>query len=38
MRDLPLVLGRLGATLPNATATQVDQGDGRQATVLYLSR
>ncbi len=38
MRDLPIMLGRLGAVLPNATATQVDQGDGRQATVLYLSR
>jgi len=38
MRDLPLMLSRLGATLPSATAAQVDQGDGRQATVLFLSR
>jgi hypothetical protein len=38
MQDLPLMLSRLGSTLPHATAAQVDQGDGRQATVLYLSR
>jgi hypothetical protein len=37
-RDLPLVMSQLGATLPNVTAGQIDQGDGRQATVLYLSR
>jgi hypothetical protein len=37
MRDLPLLVNRLGASLPNVTAGQVDQGDGRQATVLYLS-
>ena len=37
-RDLPMVISRLGQTLPNVTAGQIDQGDGRQATVLYLSR
>ena len=37
-RDLPILVNRLGQTLPNVTAGQVDQGDGRQATVLYLSR
>ena len=37
-RRLPAWIGRLGATLPNLTATRVDQGDGREATVLYLSR
>lgn len=36
--DLPLLLGRLAQTLPKVTAGQFDQGDGRQATVLYLSR
>jgi hypothetical protein len=28
---------RLAETLPNVTAGQIDQGDGRPATVLYLS-
>ena len=37
-RDLPLIVARLGQALPNVTAGQIDQGDGRQATVLYLSR
>ena len=36
--DLPVRLLQLAQTLPNLTATQVDQGDGRKATVLYLSR
>ena len=36
--DLPLVVDHLGQALPNVTAGQIDQGDGRQATVLYLSR
>ena len=37
MRDLPVLVNRLGSALPNVTAGQVDQGDGRQATVLYMS-
>lgn len=37
-QDLSLVLMRLAQTLPNVTAGQLDQGDGRPATVLYLSR
>jgi hypothetical protein len=37
-QDLPLILGRLTQVLPNMTAGQVDQGNGYQATVLYLSR
>jgi hypothetical protein len=37
-QDLSSVMNRLAATLPNVTAGQIDQGDGRQATVLYLSR
>jgi hypothetical protein len=37
-QDLPLLLSPLGASLPHMTAGQVDQGDGTQATVLYLSR
>jgi len=37
-RDLPMVIARLGQTLPNVTAGQLDEGDGRSATVLYLSR
>jgi hypothetical protein len=37
-RDLPILLGRLGQSLPNVTAGQIDQGDGRQAMVLYLGR
>ena len=37
-RDLPALLMRLGQSLPNATAGRIDQGNGRQATVLYLSR
>lgn len=36
--ELPLVLARLGQALPKVTAGLIDQGDGRQATVLYLSR
>lgn len=36
-RDLPLLIGQLGPTLPNVTAGQIDQGNGRQATVLYFS-
>jgi hypothetical protein len=31
-------MNRLAAILPTMTAGQIDQGDGRQATVLYLSR
>jgi hypothetical protein len=37
-QDLSSVMNRLAATLPNVTAGQIDQGDGRPATVLYLSR
>ncbi len=37
-QDLSSVLIQLAATLPNVTAGQIDQGDGRPATVLYLSR
>jgi hypothetical protein len=37
-QELPLVIAQLGQTLPHMTAGQIDQGDGRQATVLYLSR
>lgn len=37
-QDLPLVIARLGQVLPHVTAGQVDQGDGRKATVLYMSR
>lgn len=37
-QDLSSVMMRLAATLPKATAGQIDQGDGRPATVLYLSR
>lgn len=37
-QELPLIVTRLGDTLPHVTAGQVDQGDGQQATVLYLSR
>lgn len=36
--DLPVVIARLGQVLPNVTAGQVDQGNGRTATVLYMSR
>ena len=36
--QLPMIVAQLGGTLPNVTAGQIDQGDGRQATVLYLSR
>ena len=35
---LPMVIAQLGGSLPRVTAGQVDQGDGSQATVLYLSR
>jgi hypothetical protein len=37
-QDLAAVMSRLAATLPTVTAGQIDQGDGRPATVLYLSR
>ncbi len=37
-RDLPIILSHLGDALPHITAGKVDQGDGRQATVLYMSR
>jgi hypothetical protein len=37
-QDLSSVMMQLAATLPKVTAGQIDQGDGRQATVLYLSR
>jgi hypothetical protein len=37
-QDLPLVIARLGQVLPHVTAGQIDQGDGRKATVLYMSR
>ena len=37
-KDLSLVMMRLAQALPNVTAGQIDQGDGRQWTVLYLSR
>jgi hypothetical protein len=37
-QQLPMVIAQLGASLPHVTAGQVDQGDGSQATVLYLSR
>jgi hypothetical protein len=35
---LSSVMMQLAATLPKVTAGQIDQGDGRAATVLYLSR
>ena len=37
-QDMPVLIGRLGNTLSNVTAGRIDQGDGRQATVLYFSR
>ncbi len=37
-QGLSAVMMHLAATLPKVTAGQIDQGDGRQATVLYLSR
>jgi hypothetical protein len=37
-RDLPVLIGQLGNALSNVTAGRIDQGDGRQATVLYFSR
>jgi hypothetical protein len=37
-QNLPLIVAQLGSSLPHVTAGQIDQGDGRQATVLYLSR
>lgn len=37
-RDLPIILSHLGDALPHMTAGKIDQGDGRQATVLYMSR
>jgi hypothetical protein len=37
-QELPVILARLAPSLPNVTAGQIDQGNGRQATVLYLSR
>jgi len=37
-QELPQVIAQLGQSLPHVTAGQIDQGDGRQATVLYLSR
>ena len=37
-QHLSSVMFRLAASLPKVTAGQVDQGDGRPATVLYLSR
>ena len=36
--ELPLILGHLSSLLPHAAAGQVDQGDGRPSTLLYLSR
>jgi hypothetical protein len=38
MQELPITLARLGDSFPNVTAGQVDRGDGRSATVMYLSR
>ena len=37
-QDVPMLLTQLGASLSHMTAGQVDQGDGTEATVLYLSR
>ena len=37
-QQLPLIVGQLGQTLPNITVGRIDQGNGQQATVLYLSR
>jgi hypothetical protein len=37
-RDLPIILSHLGDALPHMTAGKIDQGDGRQATVLYMTR
>jgi hypothetical protein len=37
-QDLSSVMMQLAAALPKVTAGQIDQGDGRPATVLYLSR
>ncbi|WP_280152060.1 hypothetical protein [Piscinibacter sp. XHJ-5] len=36
--ELPMILGHLSSLLPHAAAGQVDQGNGRQSTLLYLSR
>ncbi len=36
--DVPMLLTRLNAGLSHVTAGQVDQGDGTQTTVLYMSR
>lgn len=35
---LPLLLHRLGQTLPSSVANQVDHPDGRRSTILYMSR
>jgi hypothetical protein len=37
-QHLSSVMMQLAANLPKVIAGQIDQGDGRQATVLYLSR
>jgi hypothetical protein len=37
-QELSSFMNRLALALPNVTAGQIDQGDGRPATVLYLSR
>ena len=36
--DVPMLLTRLNGGLSHVTAGQVEQGDGTQTTVLYLSR
>ena len=37
-QDLLMLVGRLGQSLPHAEFGQVDHGDGRPVTVLYLTR
>ena len=36
--DLPIIVSRLAQTLPNVSMGQIDQGDGGQVSVLYLSK
>jgi hypothetical protein len=36
-KALPIILTHLAPALANVTAAQVDQGDGRSATVLFLA-
>ena len=36
--DLLMLVGRLGQSLPHAAFGQIDRGDGRPVTVMYLTR